>query len=79
MVGILLAMAVPIYFLNPVLGANFMFLDHAPEGTPLVWFREHWGNHLLGYPPLLAALMAVMYGLGRLGEKVEGHAKAGKT
>lgn len=79
MVGILLAMAVPIYFLNPVLDANFMFLDHAPEGTPLVWFREHWGNHLLGYPPLLAALMAVMYALGRLGEKVEGHAKAGKT
>ena len=28
---------------------------------------------------LLAALMAVMYALGRLGEKVEGHAKAGKT
>ncbi len=69
--GILLVLAVPIYFLNPVLGANFMFLDYAPEGTPLVWFEEHWGNHLLGYPPMLALAAGIMYGISRLWERFE--------
>lgn len=38
---------------------NFLYLDLYP-GSPLLWFEERWGNHLLGYPVLLIAVAAVM-------------------
>jgi len=37
-----------------------MFLTEPEEGTPLMWFQKKWGNHLLGYPPMIAAVMAIM-------------------
>ena len=58
--GLLLAMAVPIAIFNVVFDTNFMFLMYPEPGNPLLWFEEHWGNHLYGYPILLAAVMAVM-------------------
>ena len=57
---LLLGMAVPIYIFNRLGNTNFMFLMYPEGGSPLVWFEEHWGNHLLGYPVLIAAVMAVM-------------------
>ena len=57
---LLLVMAVPIYFFNLLGNTNFMFLMYPETGSPLLWFEEHWGNHLLGYPVLLTAVAAVM-------------------
>lgn len=59
--ALLCALAVPIGILDHLLDVNFMFLNWPPEGTPLVWFEEHWGSHLLGFPVLLTAVLAVMY------------------
>lgn len=57
---LLLVMAVPIYGVNLLCDTNFMFLMYPEAGSPLLWFREHWGNHLLGYPILIAAVVVVM-------------------
>ena len=58
---LLAATAVPLRFLNPLLGTNFMFLNYAEPGTPLVWFARHWGSHLLGFPVLIAAVIIIMH------------------
>ena len=58
---LLAAMAVPLYFFNFWADTNFMFLKFAEAGTPLVWFAEHWGNHLLGFPVLIGAAIAIMH------------------
>lgn len=59
--ALLCAMALPLWVFDRAFGVNFMFLNWAPEGTPLVWFAEHWGSHLLGYPVIIAALLALLY------------------
>ena len=59
--GILVLMAIPIYGLNLLLDTNFMFLMFAEEGNPLYWFEQNWGNHLLGFPVIIAAVLIVMY------------------
>lgn len=56
------AMAVPVYFINLALDTNFMFLMYATAGSPLMLFENLFGNHLIGYPFLIAAAVAVMYG-----------------
>lgn len=58
---LLAVMAVPIYGVNLLCDTNFMFLMYAEEGSPLLWFEENWGNHLFGYPVLIAAVLGVMY------------------
>lgn len=60
--GLLAAMAVPIYFINIWLDTNFMFLMRADKGNPLYWFGQNWGSHLWGFPVLITAIMLVMYG-----------------
>lgn len=57
----LLGMAIPIYFVNVYLNTNFMFLMSADDGNPLAVFEKMWGNHLLGFPVLIAAVLLVMY------------------
>ena len=57
---LLAIMAVPIYGINLLCDTNFMFLMYAEEGSPRLWFEGHWGNHLLGYPVLIAAVFGVM-------------------
>ena len=57
----LLCLAVPIYLINLWLDTNFMFLMSAPSGNPLYWFGETFGNHLIGYPVLIAAVVVLMY------------------
>lgn len=59
--ALLVAMAVPIYLINLLLDTNFMFLMHVEEGNPLLIFEKLWGNHLLGYPVIIAGVLIVMY------------------
>ncbi len=58
---LLVAMAVPIYFINLLLDTNFMFLMSADPGNPLYLFQQLWGNHLYGFPVLIIGVLAVMY------------------
>ena len=66
---LLACMAVPVGLFNMAFGTNFMFLSYAEAGTPLVWFEEHWGNHLWGFPVMLPAVLVVMAIPARLLEK----------
>lgn len=61
-VGVLLAMAAIAWIINPWLDANFFFMAEAGSGNPLYWFEQNWGNHLLGFPVLITAIVAVMHG-----------------
>lgn len=58
---LLVGMAVPIYFINLWLNTNFMFLMWADAGNPLYIFEQLWGNHLLGFPVIIIAVLIVMY------------------
>lgn len=58
---LLIAMAIPIYGINLLLDTNFMFLMSADPGNPLYLFEQLWGNHLYGFPVLIAAVLIVMY------------------
>lgn len=60
-VGLLLVMALIAWVINPLLDANFFFMAEAGEGNPLYWFEQNWGNHLLGFPVLVAAIILVMH------------------
>lgn len=60
--GLLLLMAIPIYGLNLLLDTNFMFLMSADPGNPLYVFETLWGNHLLGFPVIIAGVLLAMYG-----------------
>lgn len=57
----LIGMAIPIYLINMILDTNFMFLMSVEEGNPLYLFEQLWGNHLLGYPVIIAGVLVVMY------------------
>lgn len=59
--GLLAVLALIAYGANVLFGTNFMFLMEAPAGTPLMWFEELCGNHLLGFPVIIAILLFVMY------------------
>lgn len=61
-IGLLLAMAVPIYGINLLLDTNFMFLMYAESGNPLYLFEQMWGSHLLGFPVIIAGVLLVMQG-----------------
>lgn len=58
---LLLLMAIPIYGINLLLDTNFMFLMSADPGNPLYLFEQMWGNHLLGFPVLIVAILLVMF------------------
>ncbi len=60
--GLLCLMAIPIYIINLLLDTNFMFLMSADPGNPLYLFEQMWGNHLLGFPVIIAGVLLVMYG-----------------
>lgn len=46
---------------NLLFDTNFMFFMEAPAGTPLVWFEQVCGSHLIGFPVIIAILLPVMY------------------
>ena len=60
-VGLLVAMAIPVYGLNLLWDTNFMFLMHPDTGNPLEMFEKLLGSHLWGFPILLPVVIAVMY------------------
>ena len=60
-VVLLVAMAIPVYFLNMLWGTNFMFLMKPDSGNPLELFEKLLGSHLWGFPILLPVVILVMY------------------
>lgn len=58
---LLVAMAIPIYFVNLIFDTNFMFLMDAETGNPLGLFEKYLGSHLWGFPILLPVVMFIMY------------------
>ena len=58
---LLVALAIPVYFLNLWWGTNFMFLMHPDKGNPLEMFEKLLGSHLWGFPILLPIVMLIMY------------------
>ncbi|MBR5265650.1 MAG: TIGR02206 family membrane protein [Clostridia bacterium] len=59
--GLLFVMAQITYYINRALGTNFMFLMEADANNPLYVFEQMWGNHLLGLPVIMSAIVIVMY------------------
>ncbi len=49
------------FVLNLWWGTNFMFLMKANKGNPLYWFGKNWGNHLYGFPVIIAGVVLVLY------------------
>ena len=60
-VALLIALAIPVYFLNVLWGTNFMFLMKPDSGNPLEMFEKLLGNHLWGFPILLPIVIALMW------------------
>lgn len=60
-VVLLVAMAIPVYFLNLLWDTNFMFLMEPDSGNPLELFQKLLGSHLWGFPILLPVVILVMY------------------
>lgn len=60
-VALLVAMAIPVYFLNMLWDTNFMFLMEPDSGNPLELFEKLLGSHLWGFPILLPVVILVMY------------------
>ena len=58
---LLVAMAIPVYFLNLLWDTNFMFLMEPDSGNPLELFEKLLGSHLWGFPILLPVVIMVMY------------------
>lgn len=48
--------------LNLMWDTNFMFLMEADKGNPLEFFENLWGDHRLGFPILIALVIAIMHG-----------------
>ena len=59
--GLLVMLAGIALVLNLLWDTNFMFLMRVSKGNPLYIFQEAWGNHLLGFPVLIAAIVTVLY------------------
>ena len=60
-VVLLVAMAIPVYFLNLLWDTNFMFLMNPDSGNPLEFFEKLLGSHLWGFPILLPVVIFIMY------------------
>jgi len=67
------AMAIPLYFLDKAVNANYFFLGYAPPGSPLAPFEIILGSpwYIAGYIPLLAVVWVALY----LPLKISGCAK----
>ena len=59
---LMVALGIPGVICNLFLDTNFMFLMYADPGNPLYIFEQMWGNHLLGLPVLMAAVVVIMHG-----------------
>ena len=61
-IALLAVLCIPGILVNFLWGSNFMFLMYAEPGNPLYIFEQLWGNHLLGLPILVAAVILLMHG-----------------
>ncbi|MBQ8236885.1 MAG: YwaF family protein [Oscillospiraceae bacterium] len=59
--ALLLVLAGIALMLNLSWDTNFMFLMDVGKSNPLYIFEKAWGNHLLGFPVLISAIVIVMY------------------
>lgn len=59
--GLLALLAAIALAANLALGTNFMFLMYAESGNPLLLFEDRFGSHLVGFPVILTAVIALMY------------------
>lgn len=59
--ALLSAFAVFAIGMNACLDTNFMFFADVSKGNPLYWFEKAFGNHLFGYPILVATVLFLMY------------------
>ena len=61
--GILAAIALPVYLFDRAVGANYLFLLQPAPGSPLEWFAALLGNpgYLLGYLPMIAVVWLLLY------------------
>ncbi len=60
-IGLLVLLAIPVYFMNLAWDTNFMFLMRPDSGNPLEMFEKLLGSHLWGFPILLPIVMFIMY------------------
>ena len=60
-IGLLILIAIPVYFMNLAWDTNFMFLMKPDSGNPLEMFEKLLGSHLWGFPILLPVVMLIMY------------------
>ena len=62
LLGIMLLIAVPVYFFNIYFGTNYMFLSYPSPGSPLEWFAFLGRpGYILGYLPILAVVWGLLY------------------
>lgn len=73
---LLVALAVPVYFLNLLLDTNFMFLMEPDSGNPLALFETLLGSHLWGFPILLPVVILIMYAPVFMCNKIKNKRKA---
>lgn len=60
--GIMLALAAPVYVFDRLTDTNYMFLNWPSPGSPLEWFAFLGRpGYLLGYLPILCAVWALLY------------------
>lgn len=60
--GLMLALALPVYIFDRITGTNYMFLNWPSPGSPLEWFAFLGRpGFVLGYLPIAAAVWAVIY------------------
>lgn len=61
--GILAALAAPVYVFDRLTRRNYMFLLWPAKGSPLEWFAGLLGNpgYLLGYIPMIALIWCLLY------------------
>ena len=59
--ALLLFFAFVAFCANCIFDTNFMFLRSASKGNPLYYFEVAFGNHLIGFPVLIFAIVLVMY------------------
>ena len=59
--ALLLGLAGVALVVNLIFDTNFMFLMEAKPGNPLYIFQQLFGNHLIGFPIIITAVILVMY------------------
>ena len=60
--GIMLAIAIPVYVFDLLTNTNYLFLNWPSPGSPLAWFSVLGRpGYLLGYLPLIAAVWLLLY------------------